>query len=315
MTRLTVSQDQKIDLATLKRALKWKADEDFYDREHVSILIYAVLVKNEVAVEELLSSFESIDENERQKRLSSRMKTGFVSVGCPAGVTALVIAACFGNARILNMLLDAGANPYERCEIGSDVLQYSTIFNRVELARLWIERFPDWDFDSANYIVGGKAVLTSVYMGSDKGDMTDLLICKGANPFCITHHGATLLVCAAQNEDTSLELLENLCERFPELVNKKTKSHTWKFKMISTLCKFMKMCHVSSSPIVEMFSEDVGCVPLHFAVKRGDLRAAEVLLEAGADPKIRNDMGQNSISFCDKYGPFPEIKKLLLSEV
>ena len=135
---------------------------------------------------------------------------------------------------------------------------------------------------------------------------------SGANPFCVTHHGSTLLVCASENEDTSLELLQSLCERFPELVNKQRRSQTWTFKTISTFCKFLKKCHLSSSPIVEMFSEEPGCVCLHFAVKRGDLRAVEILLNAGANPNIRNDMGQTPIDFCDTYGPYPKIKNKLM---
>jgi len=149
-------------------------------------------------------------------------------------------------------------------------------------------------------------------MGPDKGELTDLLMISGANPFCVTHHGSTLLVCASENEDTSLELLQSLCERFPELVNKQRRSQTWTFKTISTFCKFLKKCHLSSSPIVEMFSEEPGCVCLHFAVKRGDLRAVEILLNAGANPNIRNDMGQTPIDFCDTYGPYPKIKNKLM---
>ena len=261
----------------------------------------------------IMKSLESKAEKERQEKLSSRLPDkGFVSVGCPGACTSLMIAMSFGNENIVNMLLDAGANPYERCAVGNDVLQCTAIMNRVELARFWIERFPDWDFDTANYIVGGKALLSCVFMGPDKGELTDLLMISGANPFCVTHHGSTLLVCASENEDTSLELLQSLCERFPELVNKQRRSQTWTFKTISTFCKFLKKCHLSSSPIVEMFSEEPGCVCLHFAVKRGDLRAVEILLNAGANPNIRNDMGQTPIDFCDTYGPYPKIKNKLM---
>ena len=47
------------------------------------------------------------------------------------------------------------------------------------------------------------------------------------------------------------------------------------------------------------------------AARRGDVEIVTLLLEAGADPYIENEMGLNSFEISDKYGPFPSVKRAL----
>ena len=42
---------------------------------------------------------------------------------------------------------------------------------------------------------------------------------------------------------------------------------------------------------------------LHYAVRRGDVEIVKILLEAGADPYIENEMGVNAFEICENFGP------------
>ena len=54
-----------------------------------------------------------------------------------------------------------------------------------------------------------------------------------------------------------------------------------------------------------------GTTPLNFAVGRGDVEIVKLLLEAGANPNIENDLGMNAFEICKKFGPFPSVTKVL----
>ena len=53
--------------------------------------------------------------------------------------------------------------------------------------------------------------------------------------------------------------------------------------------------HTSPQSLLGILAEAGGCTPLHLAAKRGDVPVLRVLLEARADPTIRNDMGRTAL--------------------
>ena len=50
---------------------------------------------------------------------------------------------------------------------------------------------------------------------------------------------------------------------------------------------------------------------LRYAARRGDVEIVKLLLEAGADPYIENEMGLNSFDITRKFGPFPSVMRVL----
>lgn len=53
---------------------------------------------------------------------------------------------------------------------------------------------------------------------------------------------------------------------------------------------------------------------LHYAARRGDEEIVKLLLDAGADPYLENEMGVNVFKICEMSGPFPSVMKLLNNE-
>ena len=59
-------------------------------------------------------------------------------------------------------------------------------------------------------------------------------------------------------------------------------------------------------PLVNLIAVEAGGTALHHAVSRGDLRAVEILLNAGANPLIQTDLGMNALDMCE----FPAIRNV-----
>ena len=66
---------------------------------------------------------------------------------------------------IVSLLLEHGADPYETDIAGNDPLMFASIFGRTDNVKFWLNRFPDWDLERKNKVVGGVALGHAVYMG------------------------------------------------------------------------------------------------------------------------------------------------------
>ena len=53
---------------------------------------------------------------------------------------------------------------------------------------------------------------------------------------------------------------------------------------------------------------DSGATALHYAALRGDMEVVELLLGEGADPRLKNDLGQDAAAMCKS---FPELRGAL----
>ena len=51
-----------------------------------------------------------------------------------------------------------------------------------------------------------------------------------------------------------------------------------------------------------------GSTPLHHAAQRGDIDVVNVLLNYGANPSIKNDLGKSPLDYCDA---FPQLRGAL----
>ena len=55
-----------------------------------------------------------------------------------------------------------------------------------------------------------------------------------------------------------------------------------------------------------------GTSPLNWVVVRGDVEIVKILLKNGANPFVENDLGMNAFEICDRCGPYPSVKSILL---
>jgi hypothetical protein len=53
---------------------------------------------------------------------------------------------------------------------------------------------------------------------------------------------------------------------------------------------------------------DSGATALHYAAHLGDIEIVELLLNAGADPRLKNHLGQDAVAMCQS---FPELRGVL----
>ena len=88
-----------------------------------------------------------------------------------------------------------------------------------------------------------------------------------------------------------------------------SKSTKWKFLRGSA--KIAVRCGFVKSVLASRLANGPGLTALHYASRRGDVEIVTLLLEAGADPYIKNEMGLNSFDISDKHGPFPSVVETL----
>ena len=65
---------------------------------------------------------------------------------------------------------------------------------------------------------------------------------------------------------------------------------------------------IFSESILRYLAEDAGETAMHEAARRGDMEIVELLLGAGADPSVKNDLGKDAAALCKS---FPELRGML----
>ena len=59
---------------------------------------------------------------------------------------------------------------------------------------------------------------------------------------------------------------------------------------------FSSLCSKKLKQLIQTIAEDGGMTSLHYAARRGDMEIVELLLEYGADPSIKNELGRDVLS-------------------
>ena len=247
----------------------------------------------------------------------------------PGHCTALHGAMFMACPDIVAALLNAGADPFSADQIGNVPFHYAAIGSQVKNIDYWLERFPEWDLELPNTVVGGIALGLAVCMGPKKYDTVKRLLDAGASVETLTHSGGTILCGACSNTDADpavirliLEHLRSMrgCSRGKDIVGginhrayTGTCAQSMKWYLIHTLTKALYRCRLIKSGLFTHLAMEPGSTALHFAVRSGDYSLVELLLSEGsANPRIRNDLGLDAVAFSDFWGPFPPVRELLL---
>ena len=128
-----------------------------------------------------------------------------------------------------------------------------------------------------------------------------------------------MLMAACANEDSDpqvVRLLLKTLDRVRDLgldggVNFQMRSRSLKWKLLRGTAKVLVRSHVVNSFLASRLAHGAGLTALHYAARRGDVEIVTLLLEAGADPYIENEMGLNSFDITEKFGPFPSVTRVL----
>jgi ankyrin repeat protein len=317
-----ITDNNKSAVEKFKKKLRWKDDEKWFDCGGVGVLAYAVGSNETHVVQELLQELKrSFNGVEYTRCLESRVRDeGYVTLGVPGGTTTLMAAMMTASPEIVSILLEAGANANSLDAMGNDAFMYASTCGRPKNLKCWFERVKDWDLNRQNTVLGGCALGHAVYMGANKLETVKVLLNAGARLDYRTFGGGTILTGVVENEDSDPDVIRLILEKlksssdsktFISLVNYQRKSTTFKWKSIYFIAKALYRTGVSKSGLMASLAIDAGTTPLNLAVVRGDVEIVKLLLEAGADPHIENDLGMNAFEICEACGPFLSVMKEL----
>ena len=311
---LQTENQAKLTLTSFRKILQWNNDIDgeWFDRCEISILMYAVVSNNDIVLLELLRILGLQEQSSRirAKRLQGRLPIHGVSeIGLPGGLTTLVAAMAFASTRVVQLLLEHDADPFESTSNGNDPFMGAAVFGRPENAKFWLEQFPDWDLERRNTVVGGVALGHAVYMGPHRLELVKVLLEHGACLDYRTDTGGSVLTALCENEDAEPEVLELILRtKMRTSVNYRVYGRTTKWQIIYRLTLFLNRNKLTKSGVMNAIAEWSGSSALHSAVQRGDVDIVNLLLEHGADPRIKNDLGKSPVDYCDA---FPEMRGAL----
>jgi len=300
-------------ISTFKATLRWHQaiDGEWFDRCDFPVLLYASLNDRVCVVKELLESLPKNNASLRAKYLQSSIpKSGLASLGFTGQTSALHCAMAGASKEVVALLLKHGADPFETDVTGNDPFMFASIFGRPDNVKFWLNRFPGWDLERKNKIVGGFALGHAVYMGPNRLRLVKILLDHGASLNYITDHGSSILTDLCSSEDTDPEILQLVLGNIKKKsrVNFKRRGRTLKWRNIYRLARLLTRNKLINSGLMAALAQDSGSTALHYAVQREDVDVVNILVESGANPTITNDIGKTSVDCCED---FPELKGAL----
>ena len=152
---------------------------------------------------------------------------------------------------MVELLLENGADAYATEDSGNNPLMCACMFNRVDNVKLWLNKFPDWNLEARNTVVGATALGLAVYAGPFRLDLTKLLLKRGADTKIFSHSGSSILLASCDNEDACPNVVRLILRHVNGAVflNYKRTATTMKWKTINAVARIAKctMCHIRSS--------------------------------------------------------------------
>ena len=137
-------------------------------------------------------------------------------------------------------------------------------------------------------------------MGPHRLELVKVLLEHGACLDYRTDTGSSILTNVCDTEDADPEVLELLLKtKMRTSVNYRTHGSNTKWRIIYGLARFLTQNKLTKSGLMNFLARESGGTALHYAVHRGDggdMEIVELLLEHGAKPSIKNDLGRDVLS-------------------
>jgi len=200
---------------------------------------------------------------------------------------------------IIEILLDARADPKTEAMGFTPVGLYAMEPRDDALLRIWLDRFPEEPNAVCRTIDGGTPLFVAVMTGQRPFNSVKTLLAARADPLFVTGTGVTPFMVAAENDaDAALiELLLAATER--EAVNDKAEKYSGVWPVVFFVSKVFARLG-STNGFVRWLAVCSGATALQKAACQGNLVVCQTLLEARANPLLRNDMGMAPVE-CATY--------------
>jgi len=202
------------------------------DRAGISLLMYAAASNELDIAKELLSCREHVPDRGRISR------DGIPSLGIVGHWKSLHFAMAFASCEMVRVLLEHGeADPCSIDVVGCDPLMIASATGRVENITYWLKRFPNWNLERRNTVLGSYALSNVTFFGPRRIDIVKILLHHGARLTNITFDGGSLLISTCESEDSEPEFLNLLLKKNKDLVNFRTCGQTFLWRTIHRVAR------------------------------------------------------------------------------
>jgi ankyrin repeat protein len=278
----------------LKELLQWRGDKEeasFVAQSGLSLLLYATVSNDLLAVKDLLRT--------NAADVHTAAQEGFEPFGFPPGLTPLHFAVSFADWEVVELLLEAGADPM-RCDVGweMDPLHHAALRGRDGIVSAWLQRFgSSWEINRQNKY-GLTPLHFSVKYGGPSLASVKALLAAGADQSIPDAFGSLPLHEALICDEADPEIVRALLAADGAVdINVQSVSPTYFMSGLMSMMRFATNWMGSGNKLVHMFASYNGLTALHHAAGRGDVQLCGSLLDAGADPTLRNGMGHTPLQY------------------
>jgi ankyrin repeat protein len=221
----------------------------------------------------------------------------------------LHFAACSGNIELVSYFIDKGFNVNSKNKCSFTTAHFLCRFyrnpeNAIEILRLLLDKGADF-----NCISGENKNLLHMLAQNININLqtTQFLIDNKVNINKLTVHGNSPLCMAINNieEHNNISIIEMLLENGADLNIDASFLHACD-KKDSTIIKLLVKYKLSINRIIN------GETGLNRAISKNNLETVEILLNAGADPNVKNVSGKCALEIALETHKNIEILKLLL---
>lgn len=277
-----------------------------------SLLFWAAMADDQASVRELL-------------RLGSRDVNRNLSKGTPAlslcaKMTPLTIAMAFARWGVVELLLEAGSDPKAKDSQGKDVLMYAAITGNYAVIDPWLRRFPAWDLDRGQQVLGKTALHLAIFLGANKRPTIEALLRNGASPLALADNGSSIIHDAAMNPDLSPETMQWLLEYdngvARPLLHKRKVPQTLKWRLMYAATRFMSRVGSANKLLKEIATWE-GRLPLHDTAWYGHSTTAHILVAAGSPLEAKTAQGMTAFQLAQKShgGKAPAVLRKSISNL
>ena len=284
-------------------------------------------LKEENILGRKLSAAVSSDDTKQAEDLISRgANLDYVIPSVKTKASPIIIAAKKGNAKIVKLLLEAGADFTAQDKEGATAVHYAAENGNIEIMQMLIDHGADVEaLDSAGSSVMHYAADTMTYTGELKKDMIALLLRQGLDINLANHDGETPAHKAIGDncDDDFLDYLSKKRANF-KLKNSEGKSaedYYVEQKEANILGRELLEA-LKNNKIYEAIDlvnkganlnyQEIGTklCPIHLAAKRRDSHIMEILLWNGADLNKSDKYGYTAVHIAAMQGNLEIIKML-----